>query len=170
MFNSDLVNFFKRHNLYEDKMFDYFNNNITHYDYNIWEYRILTGCLFISSEDDILKKIHLCVPTIIDDITMLINVHEYTHAIEMYNNLEKIYKESIYREVLPITFERLYVMESSSMSLEDYREYLDNNVKRNKDEYIIGSMIADELINNLNNDNISNLKRKVRTIGRKYEK
>lgn len=80
-FHEQLILFFKKHNLYDKEMFDYFLENATMIDYQDEEQRIFIGCFYIFNQKNILQKIHLVLPRIYDEITILISIHELLHGI-----------------------------------------------------------------------------------------
>jgi len=109
VFNPDLIDFFKRHKLYNKEMFDYFSNNAIMIDYEDEEQRMFVGCFCILGKDKKLKSILLNVPYIYDDITMLVSIHEFVHGIMLYGNLNKKVKIGIDKEVLPMLYEKIYI-------------------------------------------------------------
>ena len=86
---NDFIKFFKKHNLYNEEIFNYIQKNRTLFDYRDEDQRIFIGCYYICNKQGILQKINICVPFINDPITLLINIHEYIHAIESYKNISK---------------------------------------------------------------------------------
>jgi len=61
-FNDKLINFFIRHNLYDEEMFRYFSENSTMIDYNDDEQRIFIGSFYILGKNSKLIKFHLNIP------------------------------------------------------------------------------------------------------------
>lgn len=164
MINDRIIKFFSNHNLYNKEMFDYFKKNTTYYDYKNEDYRVFNGTFYKLDSNNILTGIHICVPIVEDDKTMLINIHEFVHAIEMYYNLGKKWIERDDTEVLPIFFEKIYIRENPSTELLKYEEYLNNCILSNKEEYIIAYKIYQRLINDYNYEDFNTLKRKIRSI------
>ena len=85
-----IVNFLKNLNLVSDDFFEFIEDKI-----------VLTpsvvdiswfGCHPILN-GDILVDIRVVVPEILTEKDMLINIHEFAHAIELYNELGSIYEE-----------------------------------------------------------------------------
>ena len=170
MIHPIVINFFKEHNLYNEEMFEYLSKNTIHYDYRVVEDRIFTGCgPCVDKKNGILTKVFVTVPFVIDDITMLINIHEYTHAIEYYSKIGKKFKKDEYVEVLPMMFELIYIREHYSKELLDYENFLNNCISRNNIEYIIGTKMQTKLADTYNYENLTQLKRKVKKIGRKIK-
>lgn len=68
------------------------------------------GCFPQVDSNGILENIKLLVPKIIDEKTLLINIHEYTHAYELYPLIGKIYNEDVSKsESLARTNEEKYL-------------------------------------------------------------
>ena len=169
MVHSNVINFFKEHNLYDEEMFKYLGKYTFHFDYNMKENRIFTGCGPCVDKNGILRKVYVSVPFVIDDITTIINIHEYTHAIEFYYDIGKKFKKDKYVEVLPMMFELIYIREHYSKELEDYENFLNSCISRNNTNYILGAKMQEILADSYNYENIKQLKRKVRKIGRKMK-
>lgn len=51
------------------------------------------GCFPILNAKDEIVDIRILVPDFLDENCIKINVHEYTHAFELYNELGKVYVE-----------------------------------------------------------------------------
>lgn len=89
----------------------------------------------------------LCVPFIDSDITALINVHEYTHAIMAYDKLGKKFDVTDDAEVLPMFYEKLFVLEKPSNELIEYKNYLDSCISEDSPlKYRLGLELQDILI------------------------
>lgn len=170
MIHSDLISFFKECNLYEEELFNYLNKHTFHFDYGIEENRVFTGFFPGIDKDGVLKKFMVSVPFVVDEITMLINIHEYTHAIENYYRLGKKYKKDKFVEVLPMMFELLYIKKHPSKELEEYENHLNSCITRNNEEYLLGAKMQEILADSFKYENIKQLKRKVRKLGKKIDK
>lgn len=99
--------FFKTQNLYKKEFFDFIKERmlIVPSGTDISWY----GC-FPIVEDDILKDIRLLVPEIETEKDLLINIHEFTHAIELYDELEMPYEEKReQREYKAKSMEKIYL-------------------------------------------------------------
>lgn len=85
-----IINFFKTQNLYNKNFFNYIEDKIVLLPSNsdIFWY----GCHPIL-ENNIIKDIRLVVPEIETEKDALINIHEFTHALEIYNELGRVYEE-----------------------------------------------------------------------------
>lgn len=159
------IDFFKRHNLYDEKIFNYLRENSVMFDYRDEDSRPFIGCYYTYSKDDKLKKISLCVPFIDDDITILINIHEYIHGILMYNKIGYKYKAGIDCEVLPMLYERIFVEETQNEKLKEYLKYLNKNILESSNpEYQLALNVQDELLEEYNKN------KKIKTLNKKIKK
>ena len=125
------IDFLKHYGLYNQEVFDFIKDKTRYVDYNKEEARDFIGC-FPKMENDIVKDIRLCVPKIVDDVTVSINIHEYVHLLKIYSYLNKEYKESKYEEVLPTAYELLYLRNNDFDYLKLYKEY----IMSGDDEYL----------------------------------
>ena len=167
MYYHKFINFLKRHNLYNEKIFQYWENNRILFDIKDDEKRDLIGCYY-QYENDYLKKISLIVPYIVDDKTVLINIHEFIHLSQLYPRLRKKYKLDIDKEILPIFYEKLYISENRTKNLIEYEKYLNEIIlKNNILEYVIALEISDILLNETYKDNIYKMEKKAKKLIRK---
>ena len=146
-FHPNLINFFKRHNLYNKEMFTYFEHHSTMLDSNFLDERMLRCCAYqIDGKTGILQGIHLNIPYVKDEETMLDSIHELTHVIFVYPMLGKKFKKDKTIEVLPLLYEKLYILENPTKKLIEYGKHLDSLVGQDDYEYKLGLDIRDELI------------------------
>ena len=110
-FKNEVKDFFKKENLYSEEFFDFLKQKVRKVPSTSeisWY-----GC-FPQVEDSILKDIRLLVPEITDEKSLLINIHEYAHALELYNELGTIYIERrIERENKAKEMEKKYIKNKS---------------------------------------------------------
>lgn len=59
--------------------------------YNIPEETSIWGCFITKDDDNLIQEVKIIVPNIINEKTLLINIHEYTRAYEIYKRLGTIY-------------------------------------------------------------------------------
>ena len=52
------------------------------------------GCFPILDNDNHIVDIRIIVPDFLDELCIRINIHEYTHAYELYNELGEVYVEN----------------------------------------------------------------------------
>ena len=55
--------------------------------YNLPKETGLWGCFINKDQNDIITGVRIIVPNIINTDTLLINIHEYTHAYEIYKRI-----------------------------------------------------------------------------------
>lgn len=128
------ISFLKEHNLYDENAMEYLHQKGIFFDYAEEEDRDFIGCYFAINKKKRLESIILCVPYIKDEKTLIINIHEYTHALLYYKYLGKkvnIKNSSI--EILPIMYEKIYVKENKSQLCKEYIEYLDSQITEKSD-------------------------------------
>ncbi len=102
-----VIEFFKKENIYDEKFFEYIKDKV-HYlpsGSSLEWFR----CVPIVN-DNILVDIRILVPEIITKENLLVNLHEFFHAYELYNELGKEYIENIEeKEINAKNFERKYL-------------------------------------------------------------
>lgn len=110
-FKNKVKDFFREENLYSEEFFDFLKHKVKKIPSTgdaSWY-----GC-FPQVEDGILKDIRLLVPEITDEKSLLINIHEYAHALELYNELGSIYIERrVDRENKAQELEKKYIKNKS---------------------------------------------------------
>lgn len=89
-FKNDVKDFFKAQGLYSEDFFDYIKNRVV----------TLPSCVplqfvgcFPQVENGVLKDIRVSVPKTDNDENMLVNIHEYYHALELFNELGSVYED-----------------------------------------------------------------------------
>ena len=107
MIEEKLINFFKEQNLYNEEFFDFMEGKVKVYPSDIpieW-----FGC-FPIIKNNILVDIRLLVPEIKTEQNLLVNIHEYTHALELFDELGNIYEERMeQRETKAKNMEKIYL-------------------------------------------------------------
>lgn len=102
-----IKDFFKKQKIYDENFFEYIKIrvHILPYDTSLEWF----GC-FPILEDGIIKDIRVLVPEIVTENNWLVNLHEFYHAYELYNELGCIYVENReQREKNAVNFEKKYV-------------------------------------------------------------
>ena len=167
--NPKLIEFFKKHNLYEFEMFSYFEKHSTMLDSDYPDEMMFRTCAHqIDARTGILKGIHLNLPYVKNEETMLDSIHELTHAIFAYPQIGKKFKKDITIETLSLLFEKLYILENPSEKLIAYYKHLNSTITENDKEYYYGDKMSDELLNNYDYNpkhTIKNLKK----LSKKYQ-
>ena len=132
-YNPEIIAFFKRHNMYDEKVFNYLQNNTMMIDYRNPDERYFIGLFYIQDKKERLQRIQLNIPYVYDYETALINVHEITHGIENYYKIGKKFDKDITVEALPLLYEKLYIMDGNNEELRKYGEYLDAMIDRDSE-------------------------------------
>ena len=86
-----IINFFIDQGIYDENFFHYIEKKalVLPYDTPLSWF----GC-FPILEDGILRDIRLSVPEIVTEKNLLVNLHEFYHAYELYNELDKVYVDN----------------------------------------------------------------------------
>lgn len=165
------IDFFVKHNLYDKKIFDYIWDRCSFFDYLEDEYRSQIGVYYIFDKNKKLVDFNLIVPFIDSKKTILINIHEFIHAIAAYYKLGKRLVLDDSCEVNSLFFEKVYILENYSDDIDKFLNKLNQDrVNSNDNRYICGLKVADELIQNYNKkENLNTLSNKSKILMRKYK-
>lgn len=87
----DFRNELKKLGIYSDEMFEFLRGKIHRYAF--LEDDLPWGVFPKVDSEGILRDIRVLVPEIVDTKTFLINIHEFTHAYELFNELGSVYLE-----------------------------------------------------------------------------
>lgn len=163
------INFFKEHNLYDETVFKYIRENAILFDYLEEEKRAFIGCYYSYDKNNHLSKITIAVPIINDEKTLLINIHEYIHAITLYHKLGKTCKIETDIEMLPMLFERIYLEENKNQILEEYVKSLNEKITEDSEvAYQIALKYQEELLKYYHQTkDFNRLKRKAKKLSKK---
>ena len=88
-----VIGAFKILGIYDSSFFDFINPRVSYFPYT--EDFCPWACFPIFDPDNILVDIKIIVPNIVDQKTLLINIHEFYHAYELYSELGLIYQENL---------------------------------------------------------------------------
>lgn len=106
-FKNELKDFFRQQNLYSEEFFDFMKGKVKVLPSGT--NKVWFGC-FPLINNDILRDIRLLVPEIKNERDLLINIHEYYHAIELFNELGIKYNSRIEeRELKAREMEKKYL-------------------------------------------------------------
>lgn len=143
------IDFFERHELYNKETFDYLRTHSILFDYRDTDHRPFIGC-FYTTKNGKLEKINLVVPYIDSDITTLINIHEYTHAITVFPYMHKSFTEDNACEILPLLYERIYLEENKdNEKLREHITAINKIIKESNNSEITKYKIALNMQNEL---------------------
>ena len=169
MYYTKFVEFLKSHNLYDEEIYKYWYDNSMRFDYRVEEGRDFINTYY-KFENGYLVMIYSFLPFIDNDVTILINIHEYIHTYVMYDKLGKKCRIGKDCEILPMLFEKLFVKENSNDELLNYYNYLNKCIyESNDDKYILALNISDKLLNDYNNQNINKLNNKSKRLVLKHD-
>ena len=126
------IEFLKKYNLYDKEVFDFIKDKTVYVDYMNTDSENFIGVYPIVDKDNIVRDLRMCVPTIVDDISISMNIHEYVHLIKMYSNLNKEYVEDKYKELLPVMYELLFL---KSINFDEYIDIYIEHIKK-EDNYL----------------------------------
>ena len=74
------------------------------------------ACFPILDDNEIIKDVRIIVPEFLNEKCILVNIHEYYHAYELFNELGCVYVENIdIREENARDKERLYLKKKSNV-------------------------------------------------------
>ena len=169
----EFIDFLKRHNLFNKEAIEYLQKNAFFFNYLEEEYRDFIGCFFsINKKNRKLEKITLFVPYIKNEKTLIINIHEYTHALLNYKYLGKKFNVHDDIEILPMLYEQLYQIESKSEKAQSYINYLNSYITKNSDiKYKIAIDTQDQMLDFYQKEkNPEKLQIKAKKLSKKYKK
>ena len=105
----EVKNFFKEQNMYDDYFFKYIEERIHQLPYDTpieW-----FGVFPILDNKGVLIDIEVVVPQIVTEQNLLVNLHEFYHAYELYQEIGRIYEDKTdIREANASRFEKAYVL------------------------------------------------------------
>jgi len=110
-FKNELKDFFKEQGMYSEEFFDFIKDRV-----HILPFNTPLDCFgcFPILENDVIKDIKLLVPEIKTEKNLLVNIHEYTQALELFNELGTVYDEQRdKREARAVQMEKIYIMKKS---------------------------------------------------------
>ena len=141
------IRFLKEHNLYDAEALEYLRNNGVFFDFLEEENRDFIGCRYILDKNEKLQKIQICAPFIRDEKTILINIHEFTHGLMLYKYPAKKIKTGNDIEILPMLYERVYLIENYSDQVKEYIDSLNSQItEKSKIAYRIALEVQDEML------------------------
>ena len=167
---TNFLDFLKKYNIYNKNILEYIKENSQVIDYRDEEKRNSIGCYY-ELHNGILKQIHTCNPYIYDEITALINVHQYVHVYSAYKYLGKFFKITDTIETLPILYEQLYVLEHPTKELVNFQNFLNSTIKEDSPlKYRMALEAQKELLDYYNdkNPNYKALQSKAHKLTKKY--
>ena len=140
------ISFLKRHNIFDEDIYNSYINDAFIFPYSDNNIDLI-NCFYAIDNNNILLDIRPSIPYIDDEKTLLINIHEYVHYYIMYKKLGKEVIIGQNCEVLPLLYEKIYILENDNVFLKKYENYLlDIIIKSNDKKYLYGLEIRDKII------------------------
>lgn len=133
MYEQKFIDFLKEFGIYNEQAFKYMKTIKKQVNYKEEDTMSFIGCYPIM-ENNTVKDIRICVPKMIDDISVSINIHEYVHFLNMYNNLNKEYVFKNTEEVLPVLYEFVFLSKCTDIETKDYLSFYKEYIKQKDDE------------------------------------
>ena len=129
-YGKEITEFFKRHNLYNEEMFEYLKEHTDWIDYRDEDERWHIGHgIYVHPKTRKIIRFRICIPEIRDDMTLITALHEIAHGIWSYiymvNGIKYSEDES---ELFPFLVERAFLEEHKSQKLSDLINKLDSLV------------------------------------------
>ena len=66
-YNQNVIDFFKKHNMYDEKTFEYLQDNSLMIDYKDPDQRCFIGCFYVQDMNDILLRLQVNTPYVYDE-------------------------------------------------------------------------------------------------------
>lgn len=168
-YDQRIIDFFKRHNLYDEEMFDHLQKNSLKAHYCDSNERSKIKCRTILNKNGKVLDYLIVLPDVTDHITMLIQLHEIAHGIVAYKFLGKKYIKE-YSEVLSFLVEKLYINEMNDSKVTEFSNYLDNLINEEDElSYKFGLYASEELIDDFDGD-INKMNKDCKKLLRNYKK
>ena len=162
------VEFIRKHKLYQRDSLAFISERTTYLDYENINERDFIGCYYDVDKFGRVVDFKVYVPKIADEKTLLINIHEYVHAFILYKLLNKNYDIGLEKEVLPLMYEKICILENEEFSLKKYERVMKEVINEiNTDEYIIGNEIANVLVP-LEDGNLEELNKEAKRLVKVY--
>ena len=168
MYNKEITEFFKRHNLYDEEMFEYLSSHTIYMDYyNNPEARCTIGAAPKRIINNKIQDIGICMPYPVDYETTMICIHEIVHGIEIYKHLNKKPIDPFRSEALPFLYERIYQQEINDKNY--FGEFLDD-INESLDNKYTFALYAREILLEKYNKNFNKMEKLSKKLVRKYKK
>ena len=168
------INFFIKHQLYDEETFKYIERNTTRFGYYDEELMNIRGIYYSFNEIGQLTKFKLYLPYIDSEITAFMNIRPYIQAIQAYKKIGKKYKENANIEMIALSLEKIYLKENPNQEIKEYFNKIYTSIKEQETEkkYKVALKAEPELSEYFqkNISNFTKLNRKARILARRYQK
>lgn len=167
------LSFLRNHNLHDIDNFKYIWSQAAFIDATDDDYNfLLGGCVNIIDKNGKLQGIVPCLPNLVNDKMVAVSVYGYVQALTQLTRLNKKYKSNIYYSyILPMFYEKLFILENSSDELLTYEENMRKKLlKDNSFDYKLVLETVDDLIEKYNKGKLDDKKmaRKTRRLAKIY--
>lgn len=164
------IDFLKRHDLYNQEIFKYIEENIERFDEHYNELMLIRGIYYNYNDNEELKNFKLCVPYIDNEKTAFLNLGPYIKAIHAYPKLGKKYKQNAEIEIIVMYYEKLFISETKNKELERYLNNIISTIKKENTErkYKITVKALEELEGLEKDTNYKKIKSKAKKLSIKH--
>lgn len=172
-FYTKFKQFLIKYDLYEERSFHYIWDHSVLVDYREDDYQELIGnCSLIIGNNEKLIDIIPCLPYLTNDTTVAISIYAYVQALTQLPRIGKKYQEHIfYTYILPMVYEKLYILENANKELLDYEaNMIDHLLKDGSSKYETVLKCRDELIDyyTKNHTKANQVGKKAKRLAKKY--
>ena len=169
------IDFFKRHNLYDEETFKYIENHSIEFDYYDEEMMNVRGIYYNFNRANKLTGFTLYLPYIDNNkMTSFLRVRPYIQALLAYKKLGRNYKPKADSEIIVLYFEKIYLQENPIAELKNYFNTILTGIKIQDTEqkYKIALSAQDdfELYCTKNNLSFKEMQTKAKRLSRKYNR
>lgn len=164
-------NFLKRHELFNEKVYNYIKDNSVLVKYKNIEDFSSIGCSIVLDRKGRLSQVIPIVPLPKNKKMVAINIFIYVQAMILIPNIGKVFDENSYNNILPFVFQRLFILENSNKYLLSFEEKMTANLCRENQKKYDNIMIhRNTLIEGFKKDkeSLNNEARKIRRKAKNY--
>lgn len=159
------LEFLQKNNLYNQKSFAFISYHTTNIDYSE-ETKEQIGYTYTKNNEDKIIDFKICVPTIEDEKTLIINIRNYIYALFLYEMLGKKEEIGEVQEAIALLYERLYIVEQEFI-IKEYNKFLLEEInERNEENFTRGAKLSLELLNYYD-ENIEKLTNRANVMAKK---
>lgn len=140
------LEFLQKNNLYNQKSFAFISYHTTNIDYSE-ETKEQIGYTYTKNNEDKIIDFKICVPTIEDEKTLIINIRNFIYALFLYEMLGKKEEIGEVQEAIALLYEKLYIVEQE-FSLKEYNKFLAEEInERNEENFTRDAKLSLALLN-----------------------
>lgn len=131
MYSKKIVDFFKNHGLYDERVFHYLKGHTAMFDYDMDHISARDSMGFAPKIDDFthkLERFSLYMPYPNNPRTMLMNVNIIAKGIVAYKYLNKRFRNDMNLEAIGFLYEELFARESNDPKIIEFKEAINNDI------------------------------------------